>query len=165
MSSLSRRALWVSLSVLVLALAGCSKPEPPTVQPRSVRATTVGPDRITLAVELDVHNPNAFALAVESVRGVLALDGGAELGTAHAEPRTPLPARASSVVTLNLDVPWQNLPALAPYALSGADVPYRFRGTAKLGGERLNVDVPFVVEGKLTRVQVIELGLRGLGGH
>lgn len=159
----SRRSLALCLAATAVVLAGCSKPEPPTVTPRSIRAASLGPARITLAIELDVHNPNAFALSVQTVSGVLALEGGATLGTARAEPSTALPAEASTRVTLNLDVPWQNLPALAPFALSGADVPYQFRGVASVGGERLNTDVPFVLQGTLTRAQLLELGLRGLG--
>jgi LEA14-like dessication related protein len=164
MFSTSSRSSGLSLGLATLALVACSKPEPPTVRPLSVRTTAITPERLTLGVELDVYNPNSFALAVRNVNGVLELLDGAALGTAHAEPQTPLPAQASSVVNLQLDVPWQNMAVLTPFALSGADVPYRFRGTAKMGGERLNTDASFALEGKLTRAQVIELGMRGLGG-
>jgi LEA14-like dessication related protein len=163
MLSIARRWFTSPLALAALALAGCSKPEPPTVRPVSVRTTAVSPARLTLGVELDVYNPNSFALAVSNVSGVLELLDGAPLGTAQAAPQVPLPAQASSLVKLQLDVPWQNLAALTPFALSGADVPYRFRGTARMGGERLNADVAFVLEDKLTRNQVVELGLRGLG--
>lgn len=164
MPTLPLRPLAVPLFVVAgLALGGCAKPAPPTVKPVSMRATSVSPERLQLAVELDVHNPNSFPLAVQSVTGLLSLDNGATLGAASAEPRTALPAQANTAVTLNLDVPWQNLTALAPFALSGTDVPYRFNGTARLGGDRLNTDVAFTLDGKLTRGQVIELGLRGLG--
>lgn len=129
-----------------------------------MRATAVSPERLSLAVELDVHNPNSFPLAVQSVTGMLTLDNGTALGAASAEPGKALASQASTAVTLNLEVPWQNLAALAPFALAGTDVPYRFNGTAKLGGERLNTDIAFALDGKLTRAQVIELGLRGLGG-
>jgi len=147
-----------------LALAACAKPEPPTVKPVSLRATAVTPERITLAVELDVHNPNSFPLSVQSVAGMLTLDNGTALGAASAEPRTSLPSQASTPMTVKLEVPWQNLAALAPFALAGTEVPYRFNGTAKLGGEKLNTDVAFVLDGKLTPAQVVELGMRGLGG-
>jgi LEA14-like dessication related protein len=164
MPTLPLRSLAVPLFAAGLAF-GCARPQPPTVKPVSMRATAVSPARLALAVELDVHNPNPFPLAVQSVTGVLSLDNGAALGAASAEPRTALPSQASTAVTLNLEVPWQNLAALAPFALAGTDAPYRFDGTAKLGGERLNTDVAFKLDGKLTRAQVIELGLRGLGGQ
>lgn len=165
MPTLPLRSLAVPLFAAGLVFGGCAKPEPPTVKPVSMRATAVSPGRLTLAVELDVHNPNSFPLAVQKVTGMLSLDNGVALGTASAEPRTALPSQASTPVTLNLEVPWQNLAALAPFALSGSDVPYRFDGTATLGGEKLNTDVAFKLDGKLTRAQVIELGLRGLGGR
>jgi LEA14-like dessication related protein len=164
MPTLPLRSLAVPLFAAGLAF-GCAKPQPPTVKPVSIRATAVSPERLKLAVELDVHNPNSFPLAVQNVTGILSLDNGATLGAASAEPRTTLPSQASTAVTLDLEVPWQNLAALAPFALAGTDVPYRFDGTAKLGGERLNTDVSFKLDGKLTRAQVIELGLRGLGGQ
>lgn len=164
MPLLSRRSLPGSLLFLGLVLGSCSKPVPPTVRPVAVRAVAIGPERVTLDVELDVNNPNDVELSVQRVNGVFELQSGIALGTAQAEPRVPLPANASSVVSMKLDVPWQNLPVLAPFALSGADVPYRFRGTATMGGKRLNTDVPFVVEGRLTQAEVLKLGLRGFGG-
>jgi len=43
-------------------------------------------------------------------------------------------------------------------------VPYAFRGVAAIGGESLSIDVPFTIKGELTREQVLQAGLRGLGG-
>ena len=132
------------------------------MEPLSIRAEAVTPERITLAVALRVHNPNSFALSVQDVTGRLALGDGAALGAGSSKPRVELPAEANTQVALTLELPWQNLSALAPYALSGVEVPYRFDGTARLGGKQLNTEVPFALEGKLTRAQVLQLGLRGL---
>jgi hypothetical protein len=41
--------------------------------------------------------------------------------------------------------------------------PYRVTGTARVGGESLNVELPFTVNGVLTQEQVIAAGLRGIG--
>ncbi len=54
-----------------------------------------------------------------------------------------------------------SLSALAPYALAAQPLPYRLRGTARLGGEDLSLEVPFQIEGELTREQVVAAGLRG----
>jgi len=151
------------LLAVALALAACSKPEPPTIVPRSVRVSSVGPAGLTLAVELDVTNPNSFALSVHSVDGTLTLGDGVELGRAHAAPEAPIPAKGSALVPSELTVNLNNLAALAPFALLEQPVPYKFRGQAQIGGERLNVGVPFELAGELTRAQVIQLGLRGLG--
>jgi LEA14-like dessication related protein len=146
-----------------LSLAGCSKPQPPQVTARSARVTATAPTGVELAVELDVHNPNAFPLLVESVEGTLSVAGGAEIGRGTARPGTDIPAQGSAPVTSHLTVPWSNLTALAPYALSGAPVPYTFEGRARVGGKRLNVEVPFTLRGELSRQQLLQIGLQGLG--
>ncbi len=116
----------LALAVLLLAcltLSACSKPQPPTVTARSARVTASTPTGVQLALELDVHNPNAFPLLVESVEGTLAIAGGAEIGRGTARPATDIPAQGTSAVTSQLSVPWSNLTALAPFALTGAPVP------------------------------------------
>lgn len=147
----------------VLALAACSKPEPPTVIPRSVRVSSVGPTALTLALELDVTNPNSFPLSAHAVDGVLTLGDGVELGRAHAAPEAAIPAKESARVPSELTVNFNNLAVLAPLALSEQPVPYKFKGQALIGGERLNVGVPFELGGELTRAQLLQIGLRGLG--
>jgi len=59
-------------------------------------------------------------------------------------------------------IAWTNLAALTPFLLSPAAVPYRFDGRATLGGESLNVKLPFSLTGELTRAQLINAGLSGL---
>jgi LEA14-like dessication related protein len=148
---------------LGLALVSCSKPEPPRVTPRSIRVAAVSPTGVGLALELDVHNPNPFPILAQNVKGTLEI-GGVEIGRGHAQPQSSIPAKGSATVASQLAVTWTNAAALAPYALSPGPVPYAFRGVAAIGGERLNVDVPFTINGELTREQVLQAGLRGLGG-
>jgi LEA14-like dessication related protein len=163
MSSLQRWLPVLALLILALTVAACSRPVPPTVTPREVRVTRVDPTRLVLSVVLDVNNPNSFSIVAQAVDGTLELENGTLLGRARVPVQTSIPAKASSQVTSELSVPWANLPALAPFALSGTDVRFRFRGTATIGGENLNVGVPFELAGLLNRAQVLELGLRGLG--
>jgi hypothetical protein len=40
-------------------------------------------------------------------------------------------------------------------------VPYEFRGDVTLGGQSLNVTLPFSIAGQLTRAELIQAGLRG----
>ena len=153
----------VAALAFALCLAACAKPEPPTVRPRSVAVKSVGPTGLTLALELDVQNPNSFALAAHSVDGVLKLGDGVELGRAAASPEAPIPAKGSAVVPSELTVNFTNLAVLAPLALSDRPVPYVFEGQAQIGSEKLNVGVPFQLSGELTRAQLLQIGLRGLG--
>lgn len=145
-----------------LALTSCSKPEPPKVTPRAARVIRVDANGLRLALELDVYNPNGFPLTARTVSGTLEVGKGTELGSARSEPKGSIAAKSSSVVTSQLDVGWTNVAALAPYALTTQPVPYTFRGVATIGGEKLNVDVPFAVKGELTREQIVQIGLRGL---
>ena len=149
---------------LGLTLGACSKPEPPRVTPRSVRVAAISPTGVGLALELDVYNPNAFPILAQNVSGTFEIGDGVEVGRGHAQPRSSIPAKGTVAIASQLAVTWTNAAALAPYALSPGPVPYAFRGVAAIGGERLNVDVPFTIKGALTREQVLQAGIRGLGG-
>ncbi len=151
-------SLWAASSA-----ASCEKPKPVQVTPKTARVTAVGPAGLTLDVELDVYNPNSFALDARRVSGVLQLGDGVEVARGSAEPRGAIAAKSTSTVPAVLGVAWTNLPALLPYALSGSAAPYRFQGVATLSGPKLDFDVPFTVSGDITRAQLVEAGLRGLG--
>jgi hypothetical protein len=157
------RTFFVVTSALALATA-CAKPKPPSITPKSAQVIAVTPTGIQLAVAFDVANPNRFPLIVHAVDGRFSLGaaGGAELGSAHAEPASSIAAEATSTVTSTVSIGWTNLAALAPFTLSPAPVPYTFAGTATLGGSDLNVAVPFTLSGELTRAQLLTAGLNGL---
>jgi LEA14-like dessication related protein len=159
-----RKSVRVVIAALALVLGSCSKPEPPRVTPRSIRVATVSPAGVGLALELDVYNPNSFPILAQNVSGTFEIGNGVEIGRGQAQPKSSIPAKGSTVIASQLAVTWTNAGALAPYALSPAAVPYAFRGVAAIGGERLNVDVPFTIKGELTREQVLQAGIRGLGG-
>ena len=109
-----------------------------------------------------MYNPNSFPLLVRSATGTLEVGSGLQIGNGRATLTGSVPAKGSSIVATDLGVNWTNLPALAPLALTAAAVPYAFRGSANVGGERLNADVPFTLTGELTRAQLVQAGLRGL---
>ena len=160
-----RTPAWILLLVTLLTLAtACAKPKPPTITPKTAQVLAVSATGVTLAVAFDVSNPNRFPLIVHAVDGRFSLGSGAgvELGKAHAEPASSIPAQGTSTVTSQIAVGWTNLAALTPFMLSPAAVPYRFDGTATLGGESLNLNLPFTLTGELTRAQLINAGLSGL---
>jgi len=158
-----RAWLWVVFAALTAAFA-CQRPQPPSITPKSAQVVSAGGTGVTLAVTLEVTNPNRFPLIVHAVDGrfLLGPGTGVELGKAHAEPASNIPAQGTSSVTAELAVGWTDLAALTPFLLSPAAVPYRFDGTATLGGETLNVNLPFTLTGELTRAQLISAGLSGL---
>jgi len=159
----TRRWLLLALALLSLTTA-CAKPKPPTLTPKSAQVLAVNGTGVTLAVSFDVANPNRFPLVVHAVDGRFSLGpaAGVELGKAHAAPASSIPAEGTSTVTSEIAIDWTNLAALTPFLLSPAAVPYRFDGTATLGGESLNVNLPLTLTGELTRAQLINAGLGGL---
>ncbi|HYQ45299.1 MAG TPA: LEA type 2 family protein [Polyangiaceae bacterium] len=154
---------WAALVALSLSSA-CAKPKPPTITPKSALVLAASGTGVMLAVTFDVANPNRFPLVVHAVDGRFFLGAGAgvELGKAHAEPASSIPAQGTSTVTSQIAIGWTNLAALAPFVLSPAAVPYRFDGNATLGGESLNVSLPFTLAGQLTRAELLNAGLSGL---
>jgi len=158
--------IFVLASTLVelTLVEACVRPKPPTITPKSAQVRAVDATGVTLMVTFDVVNPNRFPLMVHAVDGRFSVGGGAgvELGKAHAEPASNIPAEGTSTVSSEIAVGWTNLPALTPFILSPAAVPYRFDGSATLGGESLNLNLPFTVSGELTRAQLISVGFRGL---
>jgi LEA14-like dessication related protein len=155
----SRRSFVI---LFALALASCVKPTPPTVTPKALRVVTIRPTGLELQVELDVYNPNSFPLVVSSVEGVVELGGGVELGRARSSLDGRIPAKTTTPVSSRISVSWTNLPALSPFLLTDQPVEYRFRGTAAVGGERLNVNLPFELQGKLTRAELLQAGIAAL---
>ncbi|HET7542318.1 MAG TPA: LEA type 2 family protein [Polyangiaceae bacterium] len=158
-----RPRFWAVCAALTLS-AACAKPKPPTITPKSAEVLAASATGLSLAVTFDVQNPNRFPLIVHAVDGRLSLGAGAgvELGKAHAEPGSSIPAQGNSTVTSQIAIAWTNLAAFTPFLLSPAAVPYRFDGSATLGGENLNVNLPFSLNGELTRAQLINIGLSGL---
>lgn len=150
---------WVPVLFVVLACS-CA-PKTPTLVPQVARVLWVGPGGLRLAIEVDVHNPNSFPLVANSIEGVVELGSGATLGQGLAYPRGTIPAEGVSRVTTQVDIQWQNLGAFAPFMMSAGPVPYVFKGRALIGGDDLNVAVPFQVNGQLTRAEIIAAGIRG----
>jgi LEA14-like dessication related protein len=114
-----------------------------------------------LAIEVDVHNPNSFPLIADAIEGVIEVGPGSTLGYGQAFPHGTIPADGASRVVTQVDVQWTNIGALTPFLMSPAPIPYIFKGKARVGGDGVNLSVPFEVNGQLTRAELIGAGLRG----
>jgi LEA14-like dessication related protein len=155
-----RRASCLSI-IAILLLPACSKPKPPELKPRSAQVAAIKPDSVELALVLDAHNPNSFPIVANRVTATFELQDGTELGRGESSEAFTIPAQGDAALAAKLDIRWNSLSVLAPYALAAKPLPYRLRGSARLGGEHLNMDVPFSIDGQLTPDQVIQAGLRG----
>lgn len=157
---MKRQSLWLAMS-LAATVAGCSKPKPVQLVPQSVQLASIGPEGVELSLQLNAHNPNGFPIYASAVNATFELRDGEELGRGSSTPAFKIPADGDATLPANLLLRWTNLTRLTPYALAAKPLPYRVRGSARLGGESLNVEVPFSIDGQLTPEQVIQAGLHG----
>jgi LEA14-like dessication related protein len=148
--------------VATIAIVACSKPDAPTLTPERVEVLGVTPQGLSLQITLKADNPNGFALSARSVKARVVLDGSVDLGEVVVPAKVKLPKRASTSIVVPLQVKWTNLAALGLLAASKPVIPFTMTGTANVGGEGLNLDLPFTLAGSLTREQLLQATAAGL---
>ncbi len=129
-----------------------------------MQVTALGPAGASLLVRVEATNPNRVTLSARSVTAKVKLDGKWDLGTVTIPTPVVLPPNAPTMVDVPMTLPWSDLRAVGALAATPAPVPYVLEGTFAIGGEKLNVDLPFTMSGTLTREQVIGAALKSLPG-
>ncbi len=156
--SISLRALVAGFVLAVVT--GCS-PRPPTLTPRSAEVTSATAQGLGLRVHLTANNPNWYGLTVQSVHIRVTL-ASQDLGMVDIPNATELPAGRDVPVDADLTVPWVNLPGLILTTVLNPAVPYRLDGTVRVGGSRIHMDVPFLVQSTLPRQVLIDAAGAGV---
>lgn len=151
----------VMLAVLCVC-AACSKPKAPQLTPQEAAVTSVDPSGFDMRVKMDAFNPNGFPISVRSITAHVIVNGTQDLGVVTATQPINLPANAHTQLDVPMNVKWKGIGGLAMLAQATAPVPYTLDGTATVGGESLNVDVPFKLEGKITPQQLQQAALKSL---
>ncbi len=162
-------------SVVLLALTcACQKPQAPQLTPREVVLTELTPTGASFLIKLAAFNPNGFALSANSFRAHLVFDGGKiDAGTVQVTTPFSLPAGGTTEMSVPVTLNYSGLAALGVLAMQKPTIPYVIDGTVNIGGEKLNVDVPYSVTGTVTQAQIAAAsakglqkmpGLEGLGG-
>ena len=146
----------------LVTMLGCSKPKPPQLTPEATSVTSVSGKGIGIRVVLAAYNPNDFDLNTRSVEGTIKLGDTVTLGPITKPHGVKLPANKSTNVELELEATWGQAVQLAQLATSGPQVPYVVEGKVTIGGETLNVDLPFSIKGEVSQTQLIAAGLKGL---
>ena len=136
-------------TVACLAL-GCARPEPPRITPRSADVTGANAEGLGLRVHCVVRNGNSFDLTVQQVQVRLTL-AGRDLGVTQLTTALRLPSNTDVPMDIDVRAPWRDLPGIIAVSVFNENVPYRLDGTARVGGSRLNVDVPFTLDSTLPR--------------
>lgn len=143
------------LLAAALSLVACSRPEPPTLKPEVAAVTAVTAQGIDLRVQIQAYNPNSIDLTTRSMKATVLLDGKIDVGTVTVPTPLKLPAKKWTRIDAPLSVKWQDLTSIAALAAQSRGVPYQVNGTVAIGGETLNVDVPFRLTGTITQEQLV----------
>lgn len=162
---ISRRALLpcvLGAAALVLAMPACKKPQPPQLVPQSAKVMNVDVAGIDMRVTFDAFNPNAYDLSVRRVTAHVVIDGKLDLGTVSADQPISLPAGKRILVEVPIAVRWNGATALGALGAVKKVIPYEVDGTANVGGETLNLDVPFKLRGEITQQQLVNATLKSL---
>ena len=134
---------------------GCGRPKPPTLTPEKAEITAVGPAGVHLELHLAVDNPNRIDLAARSVTGKLVLDGKYDVGVVTVAQPFRLTAGQTTRLAVPLVLEWKEIPVLLALAAMSRDLPYDVEGSVNVGGESLNVDLPFHLRGVITHEQLL----------
>jgi LEA14-like dessication related protein len=159
---IQRRLFAFVAVVFAVVVLGCKKPEPPRLVPKEVSIVAISPATIDLLLKIEATNPNAVTLSAQSFTGKATLDGKWQMGTVTVSKPVSLPPNAPTMLEVPMRLPWSDATALAALATAQRPVPYLVEGTVTVGGERLNVDVPYSMSGTITREQLASAALKSL---
>ena len=159
---LPRSVVSFALIGLLLTLLACKKPEPPVLTPKGATVVGVTAAGVDMRAQLEAYNPNAVALTARSVTATLKLDGKYDVGTVTIPHAIELPAGARVILDVPLSIKWNDFAPLVAVAASNHDVPYQISGTVNVGGDKINFDLPFKVDGKMTHDQIVSATMRSL---
>jgi LEA14-like dessication related protein len=158
----SARTSVLFMAPLALALFACEKPSPPKLKPESVVVKTVDASGLTVEVTLDAHNKNSVPLYARSVTAKIMLDGKIDLGEVEVATDVKLPSKKHTAVVAPLTLKWKDVLAIGLLAAQKPVIPFTVTGTAEIGTEDLNFEVPFETEGTLTREQLSALTVNAI---
>ena len=138
------------LGILAFLAFGCSRPEPPRITPRSAEVTSATAEGLGLRVHCLVRNGNSFGLTIQRVSVRLTL-AGRDLGLTELHSALRLPTNTDVPMDIDVRAAWGDLAGIIAISVFNENIPYRLDGSARVGGERLNIDVPFTLESTLPR--------------
>jgi LEA14-like dessication related protein len=151
---LPRASVWGRACALafLLALCGCAalvpRLEPPQLEVAGVSVSGNDLARVQIGVRLHVSNPNARAIAVQTIDCRLAL-AGTEFAQGATTAPFVVPAQGATDFEVKLDADLAAALTLMAAQLGARDVPYTVTGEAHLA-QGLIRTLPFKHAGKLS---------------
>jgi LEA14-like dessication related protein len=151
-----RRLSPAVLTFATVALAACSKPQPPTITTITPTAVMADQHGVTVGLQVGMHNPNRVAIPVKAVNAHLNLDDKLDLGDVQTSEAVTIPAGQDANVPVSIPIAWTDIGQMAVLAGSPHDVKYKASGTVTLGGDLVNVTVPFEATGTLKQQDIAQ---------
>ena len=150
-------------SLLAVTALSCNKPAPPQIVVEGAKVTNVGLGGVELAVHVAATNPNGFSLTFRSITANTVLAGKYPLGQSTLAQPVSIPANQTTKLDVPLVSAWADLTTLGMLATSNDAIPYTVQGTFAIGGETLNVTVPFSAQGTITRDLIVKAAAESTG--
>lgn len=147
---------------IAILLGACKRPVPPTIVPVEAQVVSIDGNGVELRLKVEATNTNAYALSAQRVSAKLTMDGKYDIGTTSIEKPVTLPPNVPTRFDVPIAMRWQNVGAVGEMAASGRDIPYTIDGTARIGGEHVNLDVPFTASGVVKRADIVRAAIRGI---
>ncbi|MBI5512431.1 MAG: LEA type 2 family protein [Deltaproteobacteria bacterium] len=152
------RTLRPTLLLALSTLLGCGFFRKPTLPRLTVRgvdiveATSAG---LHLRTHMVVRNTNAVGLTARSIKLRVTV-AARDLGETELPNATRLPSEVDVPIDADVTAAWGDLPGILVVTALNQQVPYRLDGTVKVGGEDINLQVPFHVESSFPRQVLLD---------
>lgn len=146
---------WIGIALLafVTFFVACSKPQAPQITPKDARVSAVSPAGLDIVLVVTATNPNSVTLTAQSFTGKAKVANKYDLATVTVNKPISLPPGQPTDLEVPMTLPWSNVAALVELAQAKAPVPYTVEGTVTVGGESLNVNLPFTINGTISPQQ------------
>jgi LEA14-like dessication related protein len=146
----------------LLFLVSCKAPEPPTLEPERAEVKQVALTGVEVELTIEAKNPNSIPLQARKVKARVKVGDNVDLGEVSVDTKVKIPAEKSATIVAPLSLSWRDLGAVATLAATKSEVRFTVEGTAEIGTEDVNFDVPFKTEGTMSQQDLLKLGAGAL---
>jgi LEA14-like dessication related protein len=157
---MAKRLLLVLLFLVLVV--GCKKPLPPQITVKSGQITRIDPQGFDVLLHIDAANPNTYALSVRGISANVVVDNRLDLGKVTIDKPVSIPSGQRIPIDVPISSQWKDLPAIATLAAANRTIPYTVKGTVTVGGESVNIDVPYSFDGTITHDQIVKAAIGSL---
>jgi LEA14-like dessication related protein len=143
------KAFCLAATAFALLLCSCAtlRPEPPEVSLFGLQLENLTLSHAIFSADLNLYNPNDFAITVEKVRYALALKG-VRIAHGQSSRSVRIEPLGSGDLAVRLSSSYLNLLRISRQARDGEEIPFAIEGEITIGGFGvLSRTIPFKEEG------------------